>query len=70
MQLVDLIVLACTMTHPAVCRNYHLVFQWEGSLRTCTMQAEPRLEQWSAEHPTLQITRWHCAWPTQEDEKS
>ncbi|HTW68412.1 MAG TPA: hypothetical protein VME47_00875 [Acetobacteraceae bacterium] len=70
MQLVDLIVMACTVTHPTSCRNYHLVFQWEGSLRACTMAAEPRLEQWSEEHPNLQIARWRCAWPSEEDEKS
>jgi len=70
MQLVDLIVLACAAVHPAECRDYHLVFQWDGSLRACAMQAQPRLEQWSEEHPNLLIKRWHCAWPGQEDEKS
>jgi hypothetical protein len=70
MQLVDLIVMACTVTNPPSCRDYHLVFPWQGSLRECAMSAEPRLEQWSEEHPNLQISRWHCAWPGEEDEKS
>jgi hypothetical protein len=70
MALVDLIILACTAAHPASCRDYHIVFEWGGSLRSCTLAAEPRLEQWSEAHPNLQIQRWHCAWPAREDEKS
>lgn len=70
MQLVDLIVLACGATNPTACRDYHILLQWAGSLRTCTMQAEPYLVQWTDEHPNLRIARWHCAWPNREDEKS
>ncbi|HUN38972.1 MAG TPA: hypothetical protein VMU81_01640 [Acetobacteraceae bacterium] len=70
MPLVDLIVVACTITNPASCRDYHLVFPWQGSLRACTMAAEPRLEQWNEDHPNLRIARWHCAWPGEEQEKS
>lgn len=70
MQLVDLIVLACTLANPAACRNHHLVFPWEGSLRACTVQAESRLAHWSDEHPGLRIARWRCAWANQEDEPS
>lgn len=70
MQLVDLVVLACSIANPNACQDYHIVFPWAGSLRTCTLQAETRLEQWSEEHPSLHITRWHCAWPGQESEHS
>ena len=70
MQLVDLVVLACTLANPAACRNHHILFSWQGSLRTCTMYAESQLVEWSKEHPNLRIVRWHCAWPNQEGEKS
>ena len=70
MPLVDLVVVACAVANPAACRDYHLVFEWEGTLRACAMQAETRLEQWNEEHPNLHVTRWRCAWPSQEDEKS
>jgi hypothetical protein len=69
MNLVDLIVLACTVANPDACHEYHLLFQSAGSLRACTMQAQPYLAQWIGEHPSFRVKRWHCAWPGQEDEK-
>lgn len=70
MQLVDLILLACSLVNPAACHEYHVLFQSAGSLQTCTMRAQPYLAQWVGEHPNFRIARWHCAWPDQEDEKS
>jgi hypothetical protein len=69
MNLVDLILLACTMASPSTCHEYHLLFQTAGSLRGCVMQAQPYLAQWAGEHPSLQIIRWRCAWPDQEEGK-
>ena len=63
MQLVDLIFLACTLVSPGGCREYHILFQSAGSLRSCTMEAQPYLAQWIGEHPNLRVARWHCAWP-------
>jgi hypothetical protein len=68
MQLVDLILLACTLVNPGSCHEYHILLQSAGSLRACTMQAEPYLAQWAGEHPNLRVARWHCAWPDREDE--
>jgi hypothetical protein len=69
MNLMDLIVLACTLASPGTCHEYHLMFQSAGSLRACAMQAQPYLAQWIGEHPQLRVARWHCAWPGQEGEK-
>ena len=69
MNLVDLILLACTLANPTGCREYHLLFQTSGSLRSCMMQAQPYLAQWAGEHPGFQIKRWRCAWPDQEEGK-
>jgi hypothetical protein len=69
LNLIDLVVLACTLVSPGACREYHLLFQSAGSLRACTMQAPPYLAQWIGERPGLRVARWHCAWPNQEDEK-
>jgi hypothetical protein len=69
LNLIDLVVLACTLVNPGACHEYHLLFQSAGSLRTCTMQAQPYLAQWIGEHPSLRVARWHCAWPNQEDQK-
>jgi hypothetical protein len=70
MNTVDLIVLACTLADPSACHEYHLLFQSEGSLRNCTMQAPPYLARWAEEHPRFRVVRWHCDWPDHEDRKS
>jgi hypothetical protein len=70
MQLIDLILLACSLSNPTACHEYHVMFQSAGSLRACTMRAEPYLAQWIGEHPNFRIARWHCAWPDGEGEKS
>jgi hypothetical protein len=69
LNLIDLVVLACTLISPGACHEYHLLFQSAGSLRACTMQAQPYLAEWLGEHPGLRVVRWHCAWPDQEDQK-
>ena len=66
MDLVDLIVLACTIASPTSCREYHLSLEMNGSLRACAMKAQPTLAQWAGEHPNLTVMRWHCAWPNRE----
>jgi hypothetical protein len=70
MQLVDLILLACSLATPAACHEYHILFQSAGSLEACTMRAQPYLAQWVGEHPNFRVARWRCAWPEREDEKS
>jgi hypothetical protein len=70
MNLMDLILLACTLASPGACREYHVLLQSSGSLRSCMMQAPPYLARWAEEHPGLRIARWHCAWPDREEEKS
>jgi hypothetical protein len=70
MNLVDLVVLACTLASPSVCHEYHNLFQSAGSLRSCMLQAPPFLAQWVDAHPGYRIARWRCAWPDQEGEKT
>ena len=69
MQLVDLILLACSLTNASACHEYHIEFETGGSLQSCTMQAQPYLAQWVGEHPNFRVARWRCAWPDQEDQK-
>ncbi|MDR3535878.1 MAG: hypothetical protein P4L71_05200 [Acetobacteraceae bacterium] len=70
MNLVDLVLLACVLSNPGACREYHLLFQSSGSLQSCMMQAQQYLAQWAGEHPDLRVKRWHCAWPNTEDDKT
>jgi hypothetical protein len=69
MQLIDLILLACSLANPTACHEHHVLFESAGSLQSCTMRAQPYLAQWVGEHPNFRVARWHCAWPDQEDEK-
>jgi hypothetical protein len=70
MQLVDLILLACSLANANACHEYHVLFQSAGPLEACTIRAQPYLAQWVGEHPNYRVTRWRCAWPDQEDQKS
>ena len=70
MNFVDLIILVCSLTNPASCREQHLLLQTQGSLNSCIMQAQPYLAKWIGDHPNYQIIRWHCEWPDAEDKKT
>jgi hypothetical protein len=69
MNLVDLIVLVCSLANPTACREEHLLVETQGSLEACVMQAQPYLAHWIGEHPSLRIVRWHCEWPNAEGTK-
>ncbi len=66
MNLVDLIVLVCSLASPNACREEHLLVETQGPLTACVMQAQPYLAHWIGEHPTLHIVRWRCEWPDAE----
>jgi hypothetical protein len=68
MNLVDLIVTACLLAHPTVCKDHHIMLQSQGSLRSCVYNAQLYLARWAGEHPGLKIVRWSCAGPNQEGE--
>lgn len=68
MNLVDLIVMVCSLAHPqAPCKERHLLFESSGSLTACLWQAQPYLAQWVGEHPDTRIASFRCAWPEAED---
>jgi len=69
MQWMDLIVLACALSNPGACKEYHLIFENAGSLRACMMQAQPYLAQWIGQHPNERVARWRCAWADEEGDK-
>jgi hypothetical protein len=66
--LVDLIVLVCSLSHPnAPCQEQHLLFESAGSLVACMWEAQPYLARWVGEHPDARIARFRCVWPETED---
>ncbi len=68
MNLVDLIVLVCSLAHPSwACQERHMLLESSGSLAACMWEAQPYLARWAGEHPDARIARFHCAWPETED---
>lgn len=70
MNTVDLVILACTIANPGVCREFHIQFESPGSLRYCMRQAPDFFGQWAEEHPDQQIRSWRCVWPDLQDRKT
>ncbi len=66
MNLIDLVVLVCSLANPTACEEQHILFESQGSLRTCMFQAVPYLAGWVGDHPGLRVVRWHCDWPDHE----
>ena len=66
MNLIDLIIFACSISNPTACQEQHVLFESAGSLRTCMVQAPPYLAAWAGEHPGVRIARWRCDWPDSE----
>lgn len=66
MNLLDLVVLACSLASPSVCQERHITFESQASLERCMMQAQPYLAQWVGDHPNLRIMSYHCAYPKDE----
>jgi hypothetical protein len=64
--IVELIVMVCSLLSPNACSEKHFLFEATGSLKSCMMQAQPYLAQWVGDHPNDRIASYRCAWPEQE----
>ena len=67
MNLVDLILMVCSLSDPGSCQEKHLLFESSGSLSACMWQAQPYMAQWVGAHPGVRVASWRCAWPETED---
>lgn len=56
-----IIVSACMINDPKVCKDYKIQLQEEMDSLTCAMYAAPYFVPWQQEHPGWQIKRWRCA---------
>ena len=61
-----IILSACLLSDPSVCRDYKIQIQEDVDAVTCALYAAPYFVPWSDEHPGWQIKRWHCG-PVSED---
>jgi hypothetical protein len=68
MNIVELVVMVCSLLNPNACSEKRFAFESNGSLKSCMMQAQPYLARWLGDHPNERIAAYHCAWPGQEGE--
>ncbi len=66
MDMVDLIVVVCSLTAGNACQEQHMFFESHGSLAQCMVEAQPYLARWIGDHPDVSIKNWRCAWPDSE----
>lgn len=64
--MIALILSACLMKDPNVCRDYKIQVDANVDAMTCMAQAQLQFAQWSADHPGWTVKRWHCG-PTSEN---
>lgn len=68
MDMVDLIVVVCSLTAGNACQENHMLFESRGSLAQCMIEAQPYMARWIGDHPDVQIKTWRCAWPDSEQQ--
>jgi hypothetical protein len=56
-----LVVSACLLGDPAVCRTFRTPVPDQTDAMACTISAQIYLPQWSDEHPGWRIGKWACA---------
>lgn len=66
MNIVELIVMVCSLLNPNACSEKRFAFESAGSLEACQRQAQPYLAQWAEEHPNDRVASYRCAWPDQD----
>lgn len=67
MNMIEVIMTVCALANPSQCEEQHLQYAAQGSLRQCTMNAQPFMAQWINEHPKWSIVRWRCEAPHTRD---
>jgi hypothetical protein len=59
--MIALVVSACFLSDPSLCRTFRVPVPDQTDLIACAMSAAPYLPQWAEEHPGWQINKWSCA---------
>ena len=55
-----IIISACMVNDPSVCRDYKIQIEEAMDATQCAMHAAPYFVPWADEHPGWEIKRWHC----------
>jgi len=65
--MIELVFTVCVLAQPATCKDEHLLFDSDRSLRQCMMSAQTALARWGAQHPEWFVQRWQCRYPKKDD---
>jgi hypothetical protein len=65
--MIAVILSACLVADPAVCRTFRIPLSQGWDTKTCAMNAQPYFGQWSNEHPGWKIVKWRCATGDREE---
>jgi hypothetical protein len=58
--MIAIIISACLLSDPGVCRDETIPLSHEVSAVRCVMTAPPHVAKWSEEHPRWRVVRWRC----------
>jgi hypothetical protein len=58
--MIAIIISACLLSDPGVCRDQTIPLSPEVSAVRCVMTAPPHVAKWSEEHPEWRVVRWRC----------
>lgn len=65
--MIAIVISACLVADPGVCRDYRIPLAMSVSTSNCMMDAQPHFANWAAQHPGWQIQRWHCTTANEQD---
>jgi hypothetical protein len=64
--LVNLVVLLCSLVNPNACAEKRFALDTDGSLKACMIQAQPYLAHYIGDHPDQRVAGWRCVYPDQD----
>ena len=68
--MIELVLTVCAVAAMNSCDEARLQFDSQESLMQCMLQAPPYIAVWAEEHPARRVTRWRCAFPGDDGEKT
>jgi hypothetical protein len=67
---VALVLTVCLVSNQSECKDQELLFESHGSLMQCMFEAPPYIAEWTVTHPNWKVTRWRCAAPGQDGNRT
>lgn len=58
--MVSIIISACLLADPKVCRDYKIPLSENYDAARCYLYAQPHFARWAQEHPAWEIKKWKC----------